>query len=112
MLRIWHYGLWNDKFVLSRRGNLYNGEYLTKRELSEKYNISLDVIKGRLDKGWNIEETMETPLLNHRKDIQLYKYNNKYYCIAELAKILGLKRTTLQYRIKNGIMNFEKKEEI
>ena len=45
-----------------------------------------------------------------RKEITRYKYNNDYYCIAELAKILGLKRTTLQYRIANGIMNFEKKE--
>lgn len=91
---------------------LYNGEYLTKRELSDKYNISLHAIIGRLNRGWSIEETMETPLLNYKKNIQLYKYNNKYYCIAELARILGLKRTTLQYRIKHGIMNFEIKKEV
>ena len=57
-----------------------------------------------------IDEAMCLAKQKMIKDITLYKYNNDYYCIADLAKLLGLKRTTLQYRIQNGIMVFEAKK--
>lgn len=56
------------------------------------------------------DEAMSLPKQKMRKEITRYKYNNDYYCIADLAKLLGLKRTTLQYRIQNGIMVFEAKK--
>ena len=89
---------------------LYKGEELTLGEISKKYNIDVKLLRARMKLGWNINEAVETPKMRMSKKITLYKYNNNYYCIAELARILGLKRTTLQYRIANGIMNFEKKE--
>lgn len=89
---------------------LYKGEELTLGEISKKYNIDVKFLRARIKLGWSIDEAMSLPKQKMRKEITRYKYDNDYYCIAELAKILGLKRTTLQYRIANGIMNFEKKE--
>ena len=90
---------------------LYKGEELTLGEISKKYNIDVKFLRTRMKLGWSIDEAMSLPKQKMRKEITKYKYNNNYYCIAELARLLGLKRTTLQYRIANGIMKFEKKEE-
>lgn len=49
----------------NRRSNRlieYNNEKLTIIEFSEKYNISTWIILQRLNKGWNIEEILNTPV--------------------------------------------------
>lgn len=88
---------------------LYNGEELTLGEIAKNNNMSVKFLRGRIRMGWTIEEAVKTPKLKMNRNINLYKYNGDYYCISDLAKLLGLKRTTLQYRIKNGIVNLERK---
>lgn len=41
----------------------YNGEYLTLRQISEKYNKSYDLIRKRISKGWSIYEAVDIPKL-------------------------------------------------
>lgn len=41
----------------------YYGEYLTLRQIAEKYDKSYDLIRRRLSKGWNLYEAVDIPKL-------------------------------------------------
>lgn len=40
----------------------YQGKLMSVKQISEKYNISTNVIYRRLSRGWSIEEAIEIPL--------------------------------------------------
>lgn len=90
----------------------YNGKKCSLTELSKISGIKRSILYQRVFKyNWTIEEAMNRQVMNCKKDIKLYEYNGNYYNITDLAKILGIGRTTLQYRIKNNLnYNGTKKE--
>lgn len=91
----------------------YNGKKYSLTELSKISGIKRYTLYKRVFKyNWTIEEAMNRQVMNCKKDIKLYEYNGNYYNITDLAKILGIGRTTLQYRIKNNLDYYGKKKGI
>lgn len=79
---------------------LYNNKLIDIVELSKQTNIPTKVLYQRIDVlGWSIEKAINTPKCNMSSKIKLYDYNGKKMCIAEISKIVGIKRTTLNYRL-------------
>lgn len=47
-----------------------NGQTLTISEIAEKYNLTYNTVKGRLRRGWDIIEIIETPYRGHKKSLR------------------------------------------
>lgn len=47
----------------------YNSHKYTMAQLSEKFKISYFTLRGRLDRGWTIEEALNTPTHQQRKKV-------------------------------------------
>ena len=52
---------------------LYNGMLMSVKQIAEKYNINYKTLHKRLERGWNIEEAVETPI--HRKGVKMKNEN-------------------------------------
>lgn len=89
----------------SRKGGLanakkhrYKGEYLSLRQISEKYKISLVLLKGRIKDGWHIKLAIETP----KKTARLYTYNGLSKTLLDWSKELKINLSTLKERLQSG----------
>jgi hypothetical protein len=43
----------------------YNGNNMTIAEIGEKYNIKPTLISSRMNRGWNLIQSIETPIIPH-----------------------------------------------
>ena len=71
---------------------VWNGEVHQAKDLSEKYNISLQMIRWRLRQGWSIKKTLTTPIG--------YRNTNT---LKQKAKARGINHITVRSRISRGI---------
>lgn len=100
------------------RGKKINSPYIEKKEyyfeidgvrksltqLSIENKLSRKLIYNRIfNLHWDIKDAINLKPLKNKKNIKLYEYNGYLYNITELAKKLNIKRTTLNYRIKNNL---------
>lgn len=82
----------------------YNNKNYSLSELSKISGIPRKILYNRVfNLKWTIDEAINRQVINCKKDIQLYEYNGEKYNITQLANILGIGRTTLQYRIKHNL---------
>lgn len=56
----------------SNKKYTYKGESLTLAELSTKYGVKYNLLSRRINRGWNIEDAIETPKLGGH-DLKEYK---------------------------------------
>ena len=47
----------------------YQGNLMSIKQISEKYNINIKTIFSRLSRGWSIEETIEIPVAKIKKEL-------------------------------------------
>jgi len=74
----------------------YEGEFLTTRDLSEKFNVPQDLINQRLRLGWSIDKILKTDTRNYDSTL------------VQLAHKHNLKYDTLHDRIYRQGMSLEK----
>ncbi len=77
----------------------YEGKTSSLEELSNEHNISKDVLKGRLSRGWNLEKALKEPI---EYDDRILEYNGKSQCINKWAKEFNIKPITLYKRLFYG----------
>lgn len=81
-----------------------NGEELTLVQISKKYNIPYNILKGRVKLGWSIKECISNRnVKNRKKNSYLYEYQGEFYTIPELSKKFGISQTMLRQRLMNGV---------
>ena len=79
------------------RYNVY-GESLLIREISEKYNIPIPTLRGRMKKfNISMEEAIE-----YKKPLKTYTYHGETKTFSEWSEITGISKATLLYRAKQG----------
>lgn len=92
----------------NRRNNCYytyNGNAHTIREWSLITGLSYRTIYTRIHKfKWDIERTLTTPKIQCRdkSNSRVITYKGKSLCIAEWARELGIKDSTLRERLRHG----------
>lgn len=83
-----------------------NGENKTISELSREYNMTYEIIRGRLRRGWNIEEALGIKSRNQikRKCKRFYtvKYNGEEYNLKEICNILNKNYSRILYKASKG----------
>lgn len=47
---------------------LWNGEYFTRKQLVEKYNLTQKALDTRLERGWSLERALLTPIKRKNKN--------------------------------------------
>lgn len=77
---------------------LFNGELLTLREISTKYNVPYKKIKSRHDNGKDIEIAVYGVFDNNT----YLKFNEKELSIMEWSRITGIKPVTIHARLYRG----------
>lgn len=81
-----------------------NGEELTLVQISKKYNVPYNILKGRVKLGWSIKECIgNRNIKNRKKNSYLYEYQGEFYTIPELSKKFGISQTMLRQRLMNGV---------
>lgn len=75
--------------------HLVNGEYLTLREASEKYNIPYKRLKGLHDRGIELQEALVyKPVIGKQ-----FTYNGETHNLTEWAKLYNINPITLHGRV-------------
>lgn len=81
----------------------FNGEILTRQQLCDKYNISLDAFRGRIRKGCSVETAIATPV---KKRTPKKNYNLELFglekSIEEWAKISPVNASGFRKRLNRG----------
>lgn len=75
-----------------------NGEYLTIREISEKYNFPYKLLKGRIDN----KETVYQALYGDHDIGTKLKFNGETKTLIEWSRITGIKPITIHARLRRG----------
>lgn len=77
-----------------------NGEILTIRDVSERYNIDLELIRHRISAGYTIEEILANETKNKPS---IVTYKGETHHIKEWSKIIGISESTIYSRIYRGL---------
>jgi len=85
-----------------------DGEYLTMTEISQKYAIHQDTIKGRLEHGLSLEEAVKKPL----KRAQTYYIHGKLLTGKQIENVYGITSAAFRKWIKQGATPEEAIEKI
>lgn len=75
-----------------------DGIQLTLREISVAYNIPYKTLRGRIDRGYSIQDAVYGSFSRVRR----YTYKGKTYTVAEMSKEFGIKGITLYRRLQAG----------
>lgn len=87
---------------------VYKGKEYTYAELAKEYGLKTTDVRNRIKQfGWDVEKAITLPKCKIRTNIRLYEYKGKMMTITDIAKDLGIGRTTLQYRMKACNYNLE-----
>jgi predicted DNA-binding protein YlxM (UPF0122 family) len=98
----------NQTAIRERRfDNLFNSKVKTYHYGGTDYTLSglvkltglpIKTINGRLERGWSVEQIVETP----KNEATTYTYQGNEYTIGELSAILGYDKHRLEHHFKNG----------
>lgn len=95
--------------IKNEKKYFYDNKYYSLSELSSKYNIPTKILYSRIViQGWDIKKAIELDKCKNSTKIKLYDFNGEKLCVAEIAKRIGINRTTLNYRLKQENYNLEK----
>lgn len=85
--------------VLQKWGVIYKGHTYTIPELSTLTGVCAHTIRGRLKKGWSVEDTINMPVMKP----PLITYQGKAYTLKDLAKLSPVGPETIRKRIASGM---------
>lgn len=88
---------WEVKEIVYR-GKTYKGVSALSREVG----VGRNVINSRLDKGWSIEEAVETAVGKVRTTQHIVYKGKRYTSIKELADSKGIVYNRIRTRLKDG----------
>lgn len=79
----------------------YDNQKLTMSQWAEKLNISIYVIRRRINSlNWSIEKTLTTPVRNLVKNtIPIFEYNGESLTLTEWSKKININKSTLHTRL-------------
>ena len=81
-------------------------EALTVAEVADMANIEYNTMCGRVNKGWDIESAINTPL-NSKKSRRIhnpkYIYKEHEYTKTEISRIFGIDKRTFGTRLERGM---------
>lgn len=70
-------------------------------EMSKYWNINYKTLINRLNKGWDIEKALITPILKKKQQCTDH-LGNTFNSIAEMAKYWNINKSTLKNRLNGG----------
>ena len=79
-----------------------NGEDLTLKEISEKYNTNITTVTYRYKKGYRDNDLIKKEL-QRGIERKLIEIDNKHYTYQEISKIYNININTLKKRYQKGI---------
>lgn len=88
---------------------IYNGKKYTYAELAKLTNNTTKNIYRRIAiLGWSVEDAISLPSCKYSTKIKTFEYKGKQMTITDIAKDLGIGRTTLQYRLQQCNYDLQK----
>lgn len=91
----------------NRRGNVtltHNGRTMILADWAKDIGISTACLGARVRNGWDIQRTLnEEPGSYTKKITHKIPHKGKLVSCAELARLTGIKRETLRWRIHHGV---------
>lgn len=77
---------------------------MTLQEWSQKYGISQSVVLGRIKRGWAISDALTKPAIRNpnSKPRRELAFNGTTKTIAEWSRHTGIKRSTIEMRLRYG----------
>ena len=66
---------------------------------SEQYNTSSVLVRARIKRGWDAERALTEPPKKMYAEVE---YNGEVHSYSEWARIIGIKKKTMQYRVEHG----------
>lgn len=81
----------------------YRNETRTMMEWSELLGINYGTLKGRIKRGWTVEEAFETPINPTYERYDPIVMDDKVFSVSELAKTTGISRAGIRGRIRSGM---------
>lgn len=84
----------------------YKGVSMTQAQWGQKFGLSGRVIHKRLKRGWSLRKALNTPL-GSQKNERFIKWKNDNKPIREWAKLTGLSRELISYRLDRAKMSVE-----
>lgn len=91
----------------NRRNNVlftFDGRTQCAAAWCEEFSMPISTFWNRLDRGWSIEKTLTEPTFQ----VKTYTYQGKTQTLFEWAKELGIKKDTLDARIRRRGWSVEK----
>ena len=79
----------------------YNNETHTLAEWSDITGIQRDVIKSRIEKGWNLDDVFSKKVQHSNR--RYYTYNGETHNLTEWSKKVNINYATLIKRLKKGL---------
>ena len=97
---------WSDRYqqANNKTNNVvleFQGRRLTMAEWAKELDISYNAIQFRLQRGWNIEDTL-TVSVRKVPDEKILTCNGESHNVKEWCKKFGMPYSTLQNRLKRG----------
>ena len=78
-------------------------EFSSIRQMAEAHGISYQAVLDRLNRGWDTEKALTTPILNKNRHVVVKDHlGNIYPSRRALAKAYGISYVTMQQRFRIG----------
>ena len=88
--------------------HIVNGFTGKLKQIAERFNINNSTLRDRVNKGWSIEDSVNTPVKEQKeREIKIYTVNGFTGNLKEIAKHFDIKYTTLINRINKRGMSIE-----
>ena len=85
----------------------FNGKKQTVANWAHEHGVLPEVLYGRIESGWPVEDVIQTPLGDTPKfkrgsSVKVVEYKGESHTLLEWSKITGLSACCIGYRIKAG----------
>lgn len=80
----------------------YKGKQTPICELAEKFNIDRTTLFDRLERGWNIEKALTTPVLENKNTKVYLEFDGERLSLSEWSRKLGIGHSILSRRRSKG----------
>lgn len=81
----------------------YKGITGTLTEICELFNKDYGLVNGRIQKGWSVAKSLNTPLNGYTSRNHLLTYKGVTKSVADWNRELGFSKNTLSERIRSGM---------
>ncbi len=93
-------GARNKKRCVDHLGNTYESQ----KDMYDAYNISAGAVVFRLNNGWSLKDSLETPTKKDTFSQHCFDHlGNEFKSISEMCRYHNIKRTTFNARMKQGL---------